>query len=136
MKSSKFLPGNQLSGNIIDNADFKEFAVRDGSEPAVSFTMVLKDVWKDKNGEKKESEPYYAKCKAFGKDRVDAIKMIKENKLKCVMQFRASLDKWDDKETGAKKSQTIYTATFIEGWNYEIGEWHTVDLKDTADAPW
>jgi len=63
MKTQKYLPGTQLSGKILDTK-VEEFTTERG--PGVKFVVLIKDVWKDKDGNKQESDPYYANCIAYG----------------------------------------------------------------------
>lgn len=124
MKSQKYLPGTQLSGRILDN---KIDAFEAGTVKGVNFTMIIKDVWKDKDGNKKESEPYYADCVAFGDKMINLVKDIAAAKHMAVARVLPQLDKWTDKATNTEKKKTKFKVSFLEGWFFESGEWHSKD---------
>lgn len=131
MKSQKFLPGTQLSGKIIEN-NLKEFATANGG--GIGFTMIIKDTWKDKEGNKQESEPYYADCVAFGKT-VAKVKDIIQMKQMAVAKVLPTIEKWTD-AGGNEKSKTKFKVSFIEGWYFESAEWHTSQEGNTGiDLP-
>jgi single-stranded DNA-binding protein len=129
MKSQKFLPGTQLSGKILDTK-VEKFKTQNGN--AVKFVILVKDVWKDKDGNKQESEPYYADCVAFGDKMVDTVDLIVQTKAMAVARVLPRLEKWEDKTTNLQKSKTTFKVSFLEGWYFESGEWHTSDLKATT----
>ena len=52
MKTQKYLPGTQLSGKILDTK-VEEFSTE--KSVGVKFVILIKDVWKDKEGNKHES---------------------------------------------------------------------------------
>lgn len=131
MKSQKYLPKTTISGRIIDNDNIKEFNA--AGKPGINFTVIVKDVWKDKEGNKHESEPYYADCVAFGQERVNIVKDIKNAKQMAVIQVLPKLEKWTGAD-GVEKSKTKFVASRIEGWYYENAEWHTNENDFTAEV--
>ena len=132
MKTSKYLPGTQLSGRIIEN---KIEVFETAKTKGVNFTMIVKDVWKDKEGTKHESEPYYADCVAFGDKWINAVKNISLNKQMAVARVLPQLEKWTDKNTNIEKSKTKFKVSFIEGWYFESGEWICSQDENPDDLP-
>lgn len=120
MKTQKYLPGTQLSGKILDTK-VEEFSTERG--PGVKFVILVKEVWKDKDGNKQESEPYYANCIAYGEKLVRQVKDIAMQKHMAVARVLPKLEKWTDKTTNIEKSTVRYKASWIESWYYESGSW-------------
>ena len=133
MKTQKFLPGTQLSGKILDTK-VEDFSTEKG--PGVKFVVLIKDVWKDKEGNKQESEPYYANCIAYGEKLVRQIKDIVLQKQMAVVRVLPKLEKWTDNNTKLEKSTVRYKATWVEGWYYESGSWIcSQDEQPVGDLP-
>jgi single-stranded DNA-binding protein len=132
MKTQKYLPGTQLSGKIIDTK-IEEFTTQNG--PAVNFVILVKDVWKDKDGNKVESDPYYADCVAFGQKNVEAVKNISMLKQMAVARVLPRLEKWTDKTLNIEKSKVKYRVSFIEGWYFESGSWICSQDETVGDLP-
>jgi single-stranded DNA-binding protein len=132
MKTQKYLPGTQLSGKILDTK-VEEFSTEKG--PGVKFVILIKDVWKDKEGNKQESEPYYANCIAYGEKLVRQVKDIVMQKQMAVVRVLPKLEKWTDSNTKLDKSMVRYKATWVEGWYYESGSWICSQDEPVADLP-
>jgi single-stranded DNA-binding protein len=133
MKTQKFLPGTQLSGKILDTK-VEDFSTERG--PGVKFVVLIKDVWKDKEGNKQESEPYYANCIAYGEKLVRQVKDIVMQKQMAVVRVLPKLEKWTDNNTKLEKSTVRYKATWVEGWYYESGSWIcSQDEQPVGDLP-
>jgi single-stranded DNA-binding protein len=133
MKTQKYLPGTQLSGKILDTK-VEEFTTERG--PGVKFVVLIKDVWKDKDGNKQESDPYYANCIAYGDKLVRQVKDIVLQKQMAVVRVLPKLEKWTDNNTKIEKSTVRYKATWIEGWYYESGSWIcSQDEQPVGDLP-
>jgi single-stranded DNA-binding protein len=133
MKTQKFLPGTQLSGKILDTK-VEDFSTERG--PGVKFVVLIKDVWKDKEGNKQESEPYYANCIAYGEKLVRQVKDIVMQKQMAVVRVLPKLEKWTDNNTKLEKSTVRYKATWVEGWYYESGSWIcSQDEQPAGDLP-
>jgi single-stranded DNA-binding protein len=133
MKTQKYLPGTQLSGKILDTK-VEDFSTERG--PGVKFVVLIKDVWKDKEGNKQESEPYYANCIAYGEKLVRQVKDIVLQKQMAVVRVLPKLEKWTDNNTKLEKSTVRYKATWVEGWYYESGSWIcSQDEQPVGDLP-
>jgi single-stranded DNA-binding protein len=133
MKTQKYLPGTQLSGKILDTK-VEDFSTERG--PGVKFVVLIKDVWKDKDGNKQESEPYYANCIAYGEKLVRQVKDIVLQKQMAVVRVLPKLEKWTDNNTKLEKSTVRYKATWVEGWYYESGSWIcSQDEQPVGDLP-
>lgn len=132
MKTQKYLPGTQLSGKILDTK-VEEFSTEKG--PGVKFVILIKDVWKDKEGNKQESEPYYANCIAYGEKLVRQVKDIVMQKQMAVVRVLPKLEKWTDSNTKLDKSMVRYKATWVEGWYFESGSWICSQDEPVADLP-
>jgi len=132
MKTQKYLPGTQLSGKILDTK-IEEFNTERG--PGAKFVMVIKDVWKDKDGNKQESDPYYANCIAYGDKLVKQLKDICMLKQMAVAKVLPKLEKWTDKATNTERSMVRYKVSWIEGWYYESGSWICSQDEPVADLP-
>lgn len=132
MKTQKYLPGTQLSGKILDTK-VEEFSTEKG--PGVKFVILIKDVWKDKEGNKQESEPYYANCIAYGDKLVRQVKDIVMQKQMAVVRVLPKLEKWTDSNTKLDKSMVRYKATWVEGWYFESGSWICSQDEPVADLP-
>jgi single-stranded DNA-binding protein len=132
MKTQKYLPGTQLSGKILDTK-VEEFSTDKG--PGVKFVILIKDVWKDKEGNKQESEPYYANCIAYGEKLVRQVKDIVMQKQMAVVRVLPKLEKWTDSNTKLDKSMVRYKATWVEGWYYESGSWICSQDEPVTDLP-
>lgn len=132
MKTQKYLPGTQLSGKILDTK-VEEFSTEKG--PGVKFVILIKDVWKDKEGNKQESEPYYANCIAYGEKLVRQVKDIVMQKQMAVVRVLPKLEKWTDSNTKLDKSMVRYKATWVEGWYFESGSWICSQDEPVVDLP-
>jgi single-stranded DNA-binding protein len=132
MKTQKFLPGTQLSGKILDTK-IEDFSTERG--PGVKFVILIKDVWKDKEGNKQESEPYYANCIAYGEKLVRQVKDIVMQKQMAVVRVLPKLEKWTDNNTKLEKSTVRYKATWVEGWYFESGSWICSQDEPAGDLP-
>jgi single-stranded DNA-binding protein len=132
MKTQKYLPGTQLSGKILDTK-VEEFSTEKG--PGVKFVILIKDVWKDKEGNKQESEPYYANCIAYGEKLVRQVKDIVMQKQMAVVRVLPKLEKWTDSNTKLDKSMVRYKATWVEGWYFESGSWICSQDEPVTDLP-
>lgn len=132
MKTQKYLPGTQLSGKILDTK-VEEFSTEKG--PGVKFVILIKDVWKDKEGNKQESEPYYANCIAYGEKLVRQVKDIVMQKQMAVVRVLPKLEKWTDINTKLDKSMVRYKATWVEGWYFESGSWICSQDEPVTDLP-
>ncbi len=132
MKTQKYLPGTQLSGKIL-HTKVEEFTTERG--PGVKFVVLIKDVWKDKDGNKQESDPYYANCIAYGDKLVRQVKDIVLQKQMAVVRVLPKLEKWTDNNTKIEKSTVRYKATWIEGWYYESGSWICSQDEVPSDLP-
>jgi single-stranded DNA-binding protein len=132
MKTQKFLPGTQLSGKILDTK-VEDFSTERG--PGVKFVILIKDVWKDKEGNKQESEPYYANCIAYGEKLVRQVKDIVMQKQMAVVRVLPKLEKWTDNNTKLEKSTVRYKATWVEGWYFESGSWICSQDEAPGDLP-
>ena len=132
MKTQKYLPGTQLSGKILDTK-IEEFSTEKG--PGVKFVILIKDVWKDKEGNKQESEPYYANCIAYGEKLVRQVKDIVMQKQMAVVRVLPKLEKWTDSNTKLDKSMVRYKATWVEGWYFESGSWICSQDEPVVDLP-
>ena len=132
MKTQKFLPGTQLSGKILDTK-VEDFSTERG--PGVTFVILIKDVWKDKEGNKQESEPYYANCIAYGEKLVRQVKDIVMQKQMAVVRVLPKLEKWTDNNTKLEKSTVRYKATWVEGWYFESGSWICSQEEPVGDLP-
>ncbi len=132
MKTQKYLPGTQLTGKILDTR-VEEFSTEKG--PGVKFVILIKDVWKDKEGNKQESEPYYANCIAYGEKLVRQVKDIVMQKQMAVVRVLPKLEKWTDSNTKLDKSMVRYKATWVEGWYFESGSWICSQDEPVTDLP-
>ena len=132
MKTQKYLPGTQLSGKILDTK-VEEFSTE--KSVGVKFVILIKDVWKDKEGNKHESEPYYANCIAYGERLVRQIKDIVMQKQMAVVRVLPKLEKWVDSNTKLDKSMVRYKATWIDGYYFESGHWICSQDEPVADLP-
>jgi single-stranded DNA-binding protein len=132
MKTQKYLPGTQLSGKILDTK-VEDFSTERG--PGVKFVILIKDVWKDKEGNKQESEPYYANCIAYGEKLVRQVKDIVMQKQMAVVRVLPKLEKWVDSNSKLDKSMVRYKATWVEGWYFESGSWICSQDEPVIDLP-
>jgi single-stranded DNA-binding protein len=132
MKTQKYLPGTQLSGKILD-IKVEEFSTE--KSVGVKFVILIKDVWKDKEGNKQESEPYYANCIAYGEKLVRQIKDIVMQKQMAVVRVLPKLEKWVDSNSKLDKSMVRYKATWVEGWYFESGSWICSQDEPVTDLP-
>ena len=132
MKTQKYLPGTQLSGKILDT---KVENFSNDKTTGVKFVILVKDVWKDKDGVRQESEPYYANCIAFGNKLVKQVNDIVLQKQMAVAKVLPKLEKWTDKVTNVEKSSVKYKVSWIEGWIFESGDWICSQTETVSDLP-
>lgn len=131
--TSKFLPGPKVTGNIIEKG--MEVKTLPNGKKYIKFTVAYKEVYKDKDGNKKEGEVFFFNCEAWGEKNIEAIERAKELKLWMDIDATPKDESWDDKATGQKRKKTVWTTKYIRAWKWESGEAHLVDLNET-EAPY
>ncbi len=118
-----------LMGRLVDNVKLITF---DGGSVA-KFALAESEVYTDKAGEKQENT-LFIECQAFGKKGEVMNTYLKKGR-SVFIEGKLVQDKWEDKESGQKRSKIIVTVEdfqFIGGKPAEEG---SQDTKQTKAKP-
>jgi single-strand DNA-binding protein len=111
-----------FAGNLV-----KEVGIRDAKgTPVGEFTLAINERYKDKDGQWKDKEPSFLDFEIWG-ERAKYLADVTKNGTGLVVTCSAQQDRWEDKETGGKRSKVKFRVndfkvTTIPSRNGSAGE--------------
>lgn len=118
-----------LMGHLTRDPEVK---YTQGGTAVAELGLAVNRVWFDKQSNQKKEEVCFVDCTAWGKTAENCGNYLAKGR-QCLIEGRLSLDQWEDKQTGAKRSKLKVIAenvTFIGG----KGEGGGRQQQDTGPA--
>jgi single-strand DNA-binding protein len=120
----------QLAGNLTRDPEIRFLA---NEKVVASFGLAINRKWKDANGQAKE-ETVFVDVTAWGRT-AELVGQYLAKGAGAFVEGRLSLDSWEDKTTGQKRSKLVVVADSVQFTTSKSDAPRADSAEDVAPAP-